>query len=140
MFEISTKLWYGLRAVVEIAKKDRPVSVSEIARSQGLPSPYLIQILHRLKRAGILESVRGREGGYRLKKPAEEVSVYDVLVPLAGDVAIAPCLDRKGEFTCEFMMSCESIDFWKEIQDKIRDVMIGTKISDLITKRDQNVP
>ena len=132
MFEISTKLWYGLRAVIEIAKRDRPTSVSEISKIQGLPVPYLIQILHRLKKAGILESVRGRDGGYRLKRKPEEITLYEILVPLGGEVAIAPCLNSSGEFVCELFEMCESVIFWKKLQKSLKDVMVNTHLSDLI--------
>lgn len=135
MFEISTKLWYGLRAVIEIARKDQPTPVSEISKTQGLPTSYLVQILHRLKKAGILESHRGRDGGYKLRRRPDEITLHEILIPLGGEVAIAPCLDPSGKFVCDLFEICESVVFWRRIQDSIKDIMENTFLSELVDQR-----
>lgn len=78
---ISNKCIYGLRAVLELARREGsgPVTIAEIAGSQEIPVRFLEAILRELKQAGITDSRRGKEGGYSLAKRPAEISVGDVI-------------------------------------------------------------
>ncbi len=95
---LSTRSTYGMRAMVELGLTTRrhPVSVSLIAKQQELSVAYLEQLLHRLKKRGLVASVRGPKGGYVLAKNPDQISVGDIVGTLDG-VAEAPNGTRKGK-------------------------------------------
>ena len=90
---VSTKGRYALRAVVDIAENscvDR-VSLRSVAERQGISDKYLEAIIKPLVVAGILASVRGKNGGYQLARPASDITAGDVIRAVEGEVASAPC-------------------------------------------------
>ena len=84
--KLSTKGRYGLRAAVDLAlyAKEEPISISNIAAKEGLSESYLEQLFAKLKKAGIVHSVRGTNGGYQLARSASEITVGNVLRALEG--------------------------------------------------------
>ena len=86
--KLSTKGRYGLRALIDLAQysKDAPVSIMSISSRQELSERYLEQLMSMLKKAGLMKSIRGAAGGYILAKPADEISVGDVLRALEGSL------------------------------------------------------
>ena len=86
--KLSTKGRYGLRAIVDLASnsQDGAVCISSIAQRQNLSESYLEQLMSLLRKAGIIESVRGAGGGYRLARPPEQISVGEILRALEGDL------------------------------------------------------
>ncbi|MCK4857366.1 MAG: Rrf2 family transcriptional regulator, partial [candidate division Zixibacteria bacterium] len=83
---ISTRGRYGVRALVAIVKAGKALSAAHIARSENLSPPYLEQIFNRLKRAGLINARRGAHGGYWLSRPANQISVGDVIEILDGPI------------------------------------------------------
>jgi Rrf2 family protein len=84
---IPAKVDYGMRAVLTLVERGEPATAEELAEAQGLPSKFLGAILNDLRRAGLVASRRGSEGGYRLARPATEVTVADVMRALDGPLA-----------------------------------------------------
>lgn len=84
---ISAKADYAVRALLELACSDRPLTAEEVAGAQGIPSRFLGSILTDLRRAGLVTSRRGTDGGYRLARPAREISVADVMRATDGPLA-----------------------------------------------------
>jgi Rrf2 family protein len=84
---ISAKVDYAVRALCTLADSDKALTSEALALSQGLPPKFLESILNDMRRAGLLTSQRGPEGGYRLARPANEISVADVIRPLDGPLA-----------------------------------------------------
>src|SRR5207253_2012201 len=85
---ISAKADYAVRAAIELASRDAPVvKGDDIARAQEIPLNFLENILSELKHAGIVESRRGPEGGYRLARPADAVTIADVIRAVEGPLA-----------------------------------------------------
>ncbi len=87
---ISAKADYAVRAAVELAAagdEDRPVKAERIATAQGIPLNFLENILSELRHAGIVRSQRGAEGGFKLAKPAGEITVADVIRAVEGPLA-----------------------------------------------------
>ena len=84
--KISTKGEYGLLALLDVALQPdgAPVQVSQIAKRQRIPKQYLDQLMLTLKRAGLVASVRGRQGGYRLARPATSITLLDAMRALEG--------------------------------------------------------
>lgn len=86
---ISAKVDYAVRAVIELAaaQDEKPVRAERVATAQGIPLNFLENILSELRHAGIVRSQRGPEGGFRLAKPADEVSIADVIRAVEGPLA-----------------------------------------------------
>lgn len=84
---ISAKVDYAVRAVCTLAASEGALTSEELATSQGLPAKFLESILNDMRRAGLLTSQRGPDGGYRLARPAGEITVADVIRPLDGPLA-----------------------------------------------------
>jgi len=85
--KLSTRGEYGLLALVDLAaQKQGPLQVSHIAQRQGIPKQYLDQLMLLLRKAGIVASARGRQGGYSLARPASEITLFDAVAALEGPV------------------------------------------------------
>lgn len=101
--KLSTKGRYGLRAIVDIAVfgEKEPAAVSAISERQDISIRYLEQLLSKLKKAGLVKSIRGAQGGYVLAGNAEDISVGDVLRALEGDLTPVDCTELTDtEETC----------------------------------------
>jgi Rrf2 family protein len=86
---LSARVDYALRAAAELAAAaDGPISAEQLARAQGIPRKFLENILLQLRRAGIVQSQRGPEGGYRLARPAAAISLADIIRAIDGPLAI----------------------------------------------------
>lgn len=134
--KLSTKGRYGLRAFIDLAvyEEEEPVSLASIAARQEISLSYLEQLMAKLKRAGLVESIRGVNGGYRLAKPAEEISVGDVLRALEGDLAPVECAGIRpdAENHCTGSGSCVSKIVWKRINDSINQTVDSIFIGELV--------
>lgn len=84
---LSARVDYALRAMSELAALDAPRTVDQLSLAQGIPNKYLESILGELRRGGLLRSQRGPDGGYRLARPAGEISIADVIRALDGELA-----------------------------------------------------
>ena len=91
--KLSTKGRYGLRALIDLAlySENETVSIQSIARRQNISDSYLEQLMRKLRSAGLIVSVRGAQGGYKLARPANEISVGDVLRALEGSLEAVTC-------------------------------------------------
>lgn len=103
----------------EIAKgyPGRPVTIKEISESQDVSVAYLEQILNKLRKAGIIKSIKGPGGGYLLTRSPEEVSIASILSELEGPVAITSCLDP--EEGCVRIDSCVTHLLWKALGEQM---------------------
>ena len=130
--KLSTKGRYGLRAMVELAARQGgdPVSLAVIAAEQGVSEAYLEQLMRAMKNAGLLQTARGKAGGYRLAKPAEQISVGAVLRALEGSTAIADCVDGGGS-VCENACTCAARPLFLTLQTRIDAVLQETTVADL---------
>ena len=84
---LSARVDYALRATAELAAANAPRTVEQLSGAQKIPNKYLESILGELRRGGLLRSQRGPDGGYRLARPAEEISIADVIRALDGELA-----------------------------------------------------
>lgn len=124
---------YALRAVLYLAQHSgAPVRAAEIARGLALPANYLSKILHALARAGVLDSERGPRGGFRLARPAEDVSLADVIEPFDSVASERACLFGRPE--CSDASPCPVHRKWKRASDPIIDFFNETKVSDLLNE------
>ncbi len=133
--KLSTKGRYGLRAVVDLAvhADEETIALSQISERQGISMNYLEQLVAKLKKAGIVTSVRGAQGGYMLAEPAENISVGDILRALEGDLNPVDCSEIiKGDGNCSNSDSCVTKYVWKRISDSINEAVDSIKLSELV--------
>lgn len=134
--KLSTKGKYGLRAFIDLAVcgEEEPVSLNSIAQRQEISVSYLEQLMAKLKKAGLVKSVRGINGGYQVAKPVEEISVGDVLRALEGDLIPVECagINGNGETSCSGSSQCVSKIVWKRINDSINDTVNSIYIGELV--------
>ena len=103
---ITQKMKYALKALLALAdeaarEQPRALTIEEIAARSGAPKRFLEHILLEVRNAGVIASMRGRSGGYRLAKPPSEVSISDLLRRIDGPIAPLPCLSRSAYQRCE---------------------------------------
>ncbi len=131
---ISAKVDYAVRALCTLADNDdRPVTAEALAQSQHLPSKFLESILNDMRRAGLLVSQRGAEGGYRLSRPASEISVADVIRPLDGPLAEVRGLRPEA---ANYEGSAEHLQaVWVAVRASLRSVLDRVTIADIVSGR-----
>lgn len=132
--KLSTKGRYGLRAMVDLAfySINEPVSIQSIAQRQNLSDSYLEQLFGKLRKAGLIASVRGAQGGYILAKKADNISVGDILRALEGDLTPVECSEITGERSCDSSESCVTKYVWKKINDSISNTVDAILLSELV--------
>ncbi|GBE02548.1 HTH-type transcriptional regulator IscR [bacterium BMS3Bbin06] len=132
MLRLSTKGQYGVRAMYEIARgyPEAPVNIKLISERQEVSIHYLEQILARLRRAGLIRSVKGPGGGYVLTRKPEEITISDILKELEGPVAITSCMNpEKG---CLRVEICVTHLLWKALGKQIEDFLDTMTLNDLL--------
>lgn len=132
--KLSTKGRYGLRAFIDLAVcgEERPVSLNSIAERQEISISYLEQLMAKLKKAGLVKSVRGVNGGYTVAKPVDEISVGEVLRALEGDLTPVECAGIDSSQQCSSSSQCVSKIVWKKINDSINDTVDNIYIGELV--------
>jgi len=129
---ISAKVDYAVRALCTLADAgQRPVTAESLAQSQGLPAKFLESILNDMRRAGLLLSQRGAEGGYRLSRPASSITVADVIRPLDGPLAEVRGLRPEAanyEGAAEHLQTV-----WIAVRASLRLVLEQVTIADIVS-------
>lgn len=118
--KLSTKGKYGLRAMIDLAQysEQEAVSISSISQRQSISESYLEQLVAKLRKAGLVLSIRGAQGGYRLAKPSDTISVGDVLRALEGNLQAVECSAHTDE-GCQGADLCVTKYVWQRINESI---------------------
>ena len=130
---IPAKVDYGMRALLELASSDTPITGDNLARAQGLPSKFLAAIMNDLRRAGLVQSQRGLEGGYRLGRPADAITAADVMRALDGPLAEVRGL--RPEMTAYEGAAARLQDVWVATRASLRSVLEGVTLEDMVQGR-----
>lgn len=130
---VSTKGRYALRLMLELAESggDGYMLLDTIAHAQGISEKYLESIVRILVKAGIVEGLRGRGGGYRLTRRPQDYSVGEILRLTEGSLAPVSCLDCKPN-TCDRADGCRTLPMWEKLDTMIADYLDSVTIRDLI--------
>jgi len=128
--KISTKVRYGMRAMVELARLggQKPVMLSVIAANQGLSDKYLEQIFTMLRTAGLVRSVRGSKGGYILADDPKNIGVLEIFKALNGPLELVDCVDSKN---CDRCANCPTYPLWLELTDAVKNVLGSKTLADI---------
>ena len=130
---ISTRGRYAIRTVIDLAQNQGEgyVSLKDVAKRQEISKKYLEQIIPLLNRSGILLTARGFQGGYRLAKPASEITAADILRETEGGLAPVACLSGK-ENTCPRQNGCITLPLWQGLYDVMFDYLEKITVQSLI--------
>lgn len=132
---ISTKGRYALRVMVDLAEHDTGdyIVLMDIAEREELSEKYLEGILAQLSRAGLVQALRGRGGGYKLARAPESYTVGSILKVTSGSFAPVACLEGE-ENSCGRAERCSTLPMWKKLNSLLDDFFEGITLADLLTK------
>ena len=142
----STKAEYGVRVMAHLAKQangrdgeavaEQPISLGSIADAEGLPLAYLEHLVQRLRKADLVASRRGAHGGYTLARPAEDITMAEVVAALEGEIAPIECItaDADGVLRCsrEGTEPCPTKLLWTRVQGSIVRTLNDMTLDDLV--------
>jgi len=137
---ITTLAEYGVICALHLARRasEGPITGREIAEVERLPGDYVEQILLRMRRAGIVASTRGAHGGYALARPADQISIRDVIEASEMTTFDLHCLSHPvEEERCSSSHNCSIRPVWMLLQQKIDDVLGGVHLSDLLVEESE---
>ena len=124
--KLTTKGQYAIQAMIAIAvhstKSSEPISLREVASSQNIPLPFLEQIAIKLRRAGLVRSLRGPRGGYVLSKDKKQISLADIMQAVEGPINVAPSTVSEFEVTREL---------WQKLNRSIFTILKSITLEDL---------
>lgn len=140
--KLSTKGRYGLRAMIDLARysEEEPVSIGSIAMRQGISERYLEQIVAKMKKAGLVKSIRGASGGYVLAKDSSEISVGDILRALEGSLEPVKCAAFFSEEGCMASEGCVTKYVWQRINDSINHAVDEMMLDELVKESKEMNP
>jgi Rrf2 family protein len=130
--ELNTKGRYAVMAMADLAKHGRgdTVPLSLIAERQRLSLDYLEQIFLKLRRSGLVDSARGRLGGYRLGRPAAEIMVSDIMVAVSEETRMTRCAG--GEAGCVEGERCLTHDLWTALGEQIESFLANVSLQEVL--------
>ena len=135
--KVSSRGEYGVRAMVALAHHygHGPMSIAAVARASAVPSAYLEQLIGPLRRAGLVESKRGAQGGYQLTRSPELVRVGEVYRVMEGPVAPMDCVSEDpADQTCPLIEGCETRPVWMKVRDSIVEALDSMTLADLVNE------
>ena len=131
---VTSKGRYALRVMLDLAQhpEDGFISLKTVAERQDISMKYLEMIVSGLKKAELVESSRGKEGGYRLSRSPSEYSVGEILRSLEDKLAPVSCLTAEG-VQCDHAAACATLPMWKELDEITNAYLDSVTLQDLIT-------
>lgn len=134
---ISTKGRYAIRVMIDLAEhaNGQRIPLKEIAQRQGISQKYMEGIMAILSKAGMVDSLHGKGGGYRLNQPASSYRVSDILLLTEGTLSAVACL-APGSRPCQRAATCRTLSMWKGLDDLILRYFEGITIADLAQECD----
>lgn len=122
---------YACRALrfLNTRHDDRCYSIQEIAEAELVPVQFLAKVMQSLTQAGIVRSICGKNGGYRIRKSPDKITLADIFAAVEGPMTLNPCLDE--DTPCELMGVCRFHDVWQELQDTMLGVLRKYTVADV---------
>lgn len=130
--QITKRADYAVRTMLEVAKAEdsAPALTQEVAARQGIPGPFLAKIVLALTRGGLLRSYRGAGGGIALARPADQISLLQVVEAIDGPISVSSCVLWPEE--CTRSGTCPVHEIWCEAQTLLVDRLKSTTLSSLV--------
>ncbi len=132
--KLSTKGRYGVKAMVDLSIHygEQPSSIKSIAERQNISEYYLEQLFSPLRKANLIKSVRGAQGGYMLSKAPKDITVFEIMEVLEGPIEISDCIEQNNENACVNIDCCATRLLWSRIKESIDSVMQSTTLQDML--------
>ena len=131
--KLSTKGRYAVTAMMDLAIHDidGPVTLADISKCQGISLSYLEQLFARLRKHGLVEGVRGPGGGYRLGKPASQISVANIIMAVDESIDATGC---NGQENCNDGKRCLTHKLWQDLSDQLYAFLDGISLSEFVNR------
>lgn len=134
--KITSQSDYAIRCILYMAKKPEKIyTVSELSKIRRVPKSFLAKILQKLSKAGIVISVRGIKGGFKLKRKPEEINLFDVIIAIEKNIALNQCLIDKD--FCELIDGCFLHLIWREFNEDLINKLKNMNFA-LLAKEGEN--
>ena len=132
--KITAKARYALRILLDVAVygEQKPRTIRQIAQSQGISEKFISRIVVPLRRAGFLSSVRGVQGGLRMARFPDRITVLDVVTAMDGPVSILECLTHPNR--CPRQGRCAAAEVWGQVNDGISAALRSVRLSDVVNR------
>lgn len=133
MLRLSTKGHYGLKAMFDLAMHygPNPIPLRAVAERQNISDHYLEQLIAVLRRAGLVKSVRGAQGGYILAREPEKITVGEIVRALEGPIAPVDCVSEVDPADCDHSDYCITRSVWERVRDSIASVLDSISLADM---------
>ena len=130
---ISTRGRYALRVLLDLAEQDPEayIPLKDIAERQDISKKYLEVIVKDLVTSGLLQSMSGKGGGYRLSRPAGDYQIGEILETMEGPLASVACLADRN-YQCSRKDKCKTLPLWEEFDQLVHDFFYGKNLTDLL--------
>jgi Rrf2 family transcriptional regulator, cysteine metabolism repressor len=134
--KISTKGEYGIRALLELGRHygEGYIQSAEIAAARDVPENYLYQLLITLRKAGIIRSRRGPQGGHMLAKAPSAISIAEAIIALEGPLAPLPCVQAEIEHDCPHHEACAMRDVWQRVTESTEEILRSTTLESVLER------
>lgn len=138
MFRISKAEEQALRLTMRLASARAQQTLGELAEAEELPEPTVAKLLGQLRRGGVVEAVRGRNGGYVLAGPPEETSAASILQSVATRPPFGyPCQDKQDPADCTWSRDCGLRPVWRLLEQRVMQVLETTTVADMLTRESE---
>ncbi len=129
---LTTKSQYAVRALLHLTEKEgKTIQMREISVSEGISKPYIEQLFNKMRKYGLIKSIRGPQGGYILARPAKKITMGDIVRSVEGPIHLTRCAGEKDSF-CKRSKLCRSFPMWSKVNKKIEAVLDSVSLGDLI--------
>ncbi|MEE9303969.1 MAG: Fe-S cluster assembly transcription factor [Thiotrichaceae bacterium] len=131
--KLSTKGRYAVTAMMDLAIHDidGPVTLADISKCQGISLSYLEQLFSKLRKHGLVEGVRGPGGGYRLGKPASQISVANIILAVDESIDATGC---SGKSDCQGGKRCLTHKLWEDLSVRLYEFLDGIKLNEFVNR------
>lgn len=130
----STRSTYGLRAMINLAKRQKQGSVplAAIAQDENISLKYLERLFAGLKKGGLVKSEIGAAGGYKLAAPAGQINIYDIIMALEGELNAFHCTGKDKKIYCTDKCRCQVTNILSKVERAINSTLKGIKLGQLL--------
>ena len=132
---LTTKGRYAVTAMIDLTlhAQDKPISLADISGRQSISLSYLEQLFSRLRQSGLVTSVRGPGGGYRLAMPSDRIFVAQIITAVNESIDTTNC---QGKGDCQGGLICITHSLWQDLSNQIHEFLNGISLADLVAKQD----
>ena len=130
--KISTKVRYGLRIMMDIAQNggEMPRPIADIAKAQNISEKYVSRLIIELRQAGMILSVRGAGGGYRLRRLPKHITLLEIIEAMEGEISVVECVAcPKG---CKKSGNCAAREVWLKLNTQIKKTLESITLQDVL--------